>query len=115
MRMEVKPYLPTVKDFKMYGKFHNIIGLDLYSEVPLQILYHIYPDYLFQKETIAQDTLELIKTHCIIMKEQAKYEDHVEYLKNLKELQIRRLEDRIHYFYLFKKSVCKCSVNKNSI
>lgn len=111
--MEVLPNLPTVKDFKLYGKFYNLKELNEFTEIPIKILYHIFPNYLFIKDNIDQHSKELIKNHCLILKEQAQYEDHVEYLKNLKELQIRRLEDRIHYYHLFKKT-CTCSKNKKS-
>lgn len=110
--MEVPKNLPTVKDFRQYGRFHNLPKIDLYSEIPLQILYHIYPNYLFLGKTISNQTLELIKEHCLIVKDQAEYEDKIENLKNEKELQLRRLEDRIHSYYFKKIDSCSCKINK---
>lgn len=103
---------PTIKDFRQYGKFHTIPKINLYNEIPLQILYHIYPDYYLIEHDITSDTKEWIKNHCIIMKEQAEYEDRIDQLKNEKELQIRRLEDVIHTFYLNIISSCPSCINK---
>jgi len=109
--MEVSERLPTVKDFRLYGKFHSLPEIDPSSDVPLIILIHIFPNYLFMKENLSPETLYLIKTHCILTKQQAQWEDNIEKLKDQKELQIRRLEDKIHSFYLNKKIHCKCKEN----
>jgi hypothetical protein len=111
--MDISKRLPTIKDFRTYGKFGHLQDLDKYKELPLAILYHIYPDYLFLSGEIPAETLNLIKSHCIVMKEFAKYEDEFEKLKDQKELQIRRLEDKIHNYYLSRENDCKCSMKSN--
>lgn len=112
--MDLSKRLPTIKDFRAYGKFGYLQDLDKYKELPLTILCYIYPDYLFISSQIDTETLNLIKNHCIVMKQFAKYEDEVEKLKDQKELQIRRLEDKIHNYYLNREKICKCKVNSNN-
>jgi hypothetical protein len=68
---------------------------------------HIYPNYFFENNC-DELTKEAIKCHCINLQEQARYEDKIEDLKNKKELQIRRLEQRIHNYYQNKYKNCKC-------
>lgn len=110
--MEDYKNLPTVKDFRRYGRFHELPKLDLYNEIPLVLLYYICPQYYLNENKINSNLKELIKNHCIIMKEQAEYEDKIEQLKNEKELQIRRLEDQIHNFYLNIIGSCQSCIYK---
>jgi hypothetical protein len=44
------------------------------------------------------------------MKEIAEYEDEFEKIKDQKELQLRRLEDRIHSYYLNRSKHCTCEL-----
>lgn len=111
--MDVIKNLPNVKDFRIYGKFHNISKLELCNEIPTSILNHIFPNYLFSKNKIDPANLEMIKKYCIILKDQAEYEDNLKDLSDKKELQIRRLEDKIHFYYLNIHKPCKCS-NKDT-
>lgn len=60
------------------------------------------------EKNISSETMNLIKTHCIILKKQAEFEDNIEQLRDQKELQIRRLEDKIHKYYLNKYKDCQC-------
>lgn len=110
--MEASLNLPTVKDFRMYGRFHHLPKVDLYSDPPLSILCYVFPKYLLYKDKIKPEILEFLKLHCMILKEQADYEDNVTNLKDQKELQIRRLEDRIHSYYLNVNKSCKCKKKK---
>jgi len=103
--MDIINKLPTVKDFRLYGRFHDLPELDLYQEIPAIIMNYIYPAYSFMETEVSADLITRIKMHCIIAKKQAIYEDNVETLKDQKELQIRRLEDKIHSIYSTK---CKC-------
>ena len=110
--MDISKKLPTVKDFRAYGRFANVRDLDKYNELPLIILYHIYPNYLFlsDNEQPSPIILNFIKQHCLIMKEIAEYEDEFEKIKDQKELQLRRLEDRIHSYYLNRSKHCTCEL-----
>lgn len=113
--MEITLNLPSIKDFRIYGRFHHLPKLDLYSEIPLSILCYVYPRYLFIKDKIRSESLEFLKHHCIILKEQADYEDNITNLKDQKELQIRRLEDRIHSYYRNMNKFCKCKKRKEKM
>lgn len=108
--MDISKRLPTVKDFRAYGKFANLQDLDKYKELPLSLLYHIYPNYLFMNDQISPKILDLIRNHCMVMKQFALYEDEFEKLKDQKELQLRRLEDKIHNYYLDREINCNCKI-----
>ena len=87
--------LPKVEDFKQYGRFHGIENLDMYHEIPLDILFYVFPNYIFSKEKISKKMMNDLRLHCILCERSAKYEDKVTTLNDQKELQIRRLEERI--------------------
>ena len=106
--MDLFEKLPTVRDFRLYGRFYNISDLEHDKELPLSIICYIYPDYLFKDYELDSNIKNLIKKHCILLREQANYEDNIEDLKIKKELQIRRLEERIHKYYKNKYRDCKC-------
>ena len=108
--MDLSRRLPTVKDFRAYGKFADLQDLDKYKELHLELLCYIYPDYLFISDQISVDVLNLIKNHCIVMQHFAEYEDRYEKLKDQKELQLRRLEDKIHSYYLNREKFCNCQL-----
>ena len=108
--MDLSKRLPTVKDFRAYGKFADVQDLDKYKDIPLVILCHIYPDYLFISDQISLEVLDIIRNHCLVMKQFAEYEDKYEKLKDQKELQLRRLEDKIHSYYLNREKFCNCNL-----
>ncbi len=106
--MEVSKRLPTIKDFRLYGRFHSLPKLDIYNDIPLSILYYVFPNYFIIQEKIKPEILDFLKQLCMMLKDEAEYEDRMENLKDQKELQIRRLEDRIHSYYLNINQTCKC-------
>jgi hypothetical protein len=106
--MDLIERLPKVKDFRQYGKFHHLPNMNSCTELPLILLYHIFPNYLFESKELDHASKEVIKKHCAVLQEQAKYEDDIEDLKIKKELQIRRLEECMHKFYAEKYKYCKC-------
>lgn len=106
--MDLTKNLPAVKDFRIYGKFYNVTKNELINKIPDNILHHIYPNYLVKGTMITNNEMITIQKYCIILREEADYEDKLENLKNQKELQIRRLEDRIHLYYLNMLESCKC-------
>lgn len=87
--------LPKLEDFKKYGRFHAIENLDLYHDVPLDILFYVFPNYIFSKDKVSKKMLNDLKLHCILCKRRAEYEDKMENLNDQKELQLRRFEDKI--------------------
>jgi hypothetical protein len=110
--MDTLEKLPTVKDFRIYGRFYNLSDLDPYQELPVTILCYVFPSYFFNTNICNAEIKDAIKHYCLYLKQQAIYEDSIEDLKNKKELQIRRLEERIHKYYLNKYSSCKCFQRK---
>jgi len=100
--MENNYILPSVKDFKKFGKFYNLPKIDVYSDLPLLILCSLNENYIFNPKIIPQETLEKIKLHCSVLQELAKHEDFIRDCKDTHELQIRRLEDKLLHFYLYK-------------
>jgi len=88
--------LPNVSDFKRYGRFHNMPGLSPQFGIPGDILAYIFPNfYLMDQTTIPEDFQTKLKEHCLYLKRLAEYEDFIQDLNDQKELQIRRLEDKI--------------------
>ena len=106
--MDLLERLPQVKDFRIYGKFHHLPNMNSCKELPLIVLYHVFPNYLFETKELDHTSKDIIRKHCAILQEQAKYEDNMEDLKIKKELQIRRLEESMHKFYSEKYKFCKC-------
>jgi len=88
--------LPNVSDFKRYGRFHNMPGLTHQFGIPGDILAYIFPNYYLMDQTILpEEFLNKLKEHCLYLKRLAEYEDFIQDLNDQKELQIRRLEDKI--------------------
>lgn len=92
--------LPTILDFKRYGRFHQMPGLQPQFDIPGDILAHIFPYYyLMEKDAIPYELLLKLKEHCLYLKRVAEYEDFIQDLNDQKELQIRRLEEKFKNKY----------------
>lgn len=87
--------LPSVADFRRFGRFHCIKDLNIYHELPDEILCYVVPNYYFTKKWISRKVIENLRLHCINLKKQAEYEDFIQNLQDQKELMIRRLKDKI--------------------
>jgi len=83
---------PQVEDFKRYGYFHGIQNLDIYHDVPSEILCYMFPYYHFMGDKIKPKFLRKLKLHCIYLKHRAEYEDRIMEKKDQKELLINRVE-----------------------
>lgn len=95
--------IPTLEDFKKYGRFHSVEDLDLYHELPLDILFYVFPNYIFSRDKIPRKMLDKLRLHCILCKRRADYEDKMQELNDQKELQLRRFEDKIKKHYSNEK------------
>jgi len=84
--------LPTVADFRKHGRFHHIRDLDIFPQLPSEILCWIYPDYHFNKSYFTPGYLDCLKFHCIDLIKSAKYEDEISDLHDQKQLLILRVE-----------------------
>ncbi len=87
--------LPTVADFRRHGRFYHIENLDIYHNIPNELICYIFPHYFFQKKILNLKFIENYKNFCINLKKCAEYEDHIQEITDQKELLIRRLEDKI--------------------
>ena len=87
--------LPNVCDFRKFGRFYHIQNLDIYHDLPNEILYYIFPLYIFIKDKINKQFILKLKDYCIYLKNTAEYEDYIEDLSDKKELLLRRLEDKL--------------------
>lgn len=87
--------LPTVADFRKYGRFYHIQDLDIYHEIPNEIIFFVFPHIFFVKHRINKKFIENLRNFCINLKKQADHEDYIQELKDRKELLIRRLEDKL--------------------
>jgi len=87
--------LPTVADFRKHGCFYHLREMDIYQDIPSEILCHIFPFYYFKKDCISQDFIENLKFYCIYLKNRAKYEDEINELNEQKELLINRIRNEM--------------------
>jgi len=87
--------LPTVTDFRRFGRFHLIQDLTIYHDIPSDLLCHIIPNYYIIKNRISKKIINKLKLYCIYLKNQANYEDFVQTLEDQKELLIRRVKDKL--------------------
>ena len=90
---------PSVKDFRKYGRFHQIDYFDQTTKIPTEILFYSFPDYFINKRKPNDKILNNLKNHCIESRKQALYEDQMQDLNDQKELQIRRLEEKFQQKY----------------
>ena len=97
--------LPTIKDFRRYGKFYDLPKIDVYTDLPLLILCNIHNEYIFKPNILTDSFLEKLKLHCMVLQNIAKYEDFIEDLKTSRELQMRRLEEKLFHFYFHKLNI----------
>lgn len=103
--------LPTVSDFRKNGRFYHLENLDIYHDIPEELLCHIFPYYFFSKKQLNKSFIENYKYFCINLKKRADYDDYLQELLDQKELLLRRLEDKIRSGILKKNVSCK----KNSL
>jgi len=87
--------LPKVADFRKYGPLHHI-ELDLYNPIPGDLLAFIFPYYyLYEDEILDEARVFKLRLFCINLRKKAEYEDYIQEIKDTKELQLRRLEDKL--------------------
>ncbi len=87
--------MPIVTDFRRFGRFHMIHDLDIYHDLPGELLCHIFPDYIFVKGKVCKKFMEKLKMYCVYLKKQAEYEDLIQNLLDEKELLIRRVKENL--------------------
>jgi|APCry1669190288_1035285.scaffolds.fasta_scaffold23086_3 hypothetical protein len=86
--------LPTVTDFRRFGRFHLISNLSPTHPIPDDLIFYILPNYFFFKEHVSKKFLQNYKRFCLALKKQAVFEDYIKDLSDQKELLLRRLEDK---------------------
>lgn len=100
----VQPRFPTIDDFRRYGRLHQAPVFDAYTPLPGDILAFIFPNYyLMDDKAIPEDKLIKLTLFCLNLRKQAEYEDFVQDLNDQKELQLRRLEEKIKHQIKKKK------------
>ncbi len=87
--------MPTVTDFRRFGRFHMIQDLDIYHDLPSELLCHIFPGYIFEKGKMCKKFAEKLKIYCVCLRKQAEHEDLVQCLLDEKELLIRRVREKL--------------------
>lgn len=106
--------LPTVADFRRYGPLHQAPAFDIYNNLPGDVLVFIFPNYfLLEENVISEDYLVKLRLFCFYLRKQAEYEDFIQEMNDQKELQLRRLEEKLNEKYKKMSKTCSvCQINE---
>lgn len=114
--------LPSIEDFRKFGRFYKIsMKKNSKSNIlPTELYRYIFPDFadhLFKtKSAPKKQTIEKIYNYCLSLKKEVMKEERLFIKKLLHEHEIKQLEEKIkEYFvnyYENKYKNCKCIKQK---
>jgi hypothetical protein len=117
MRTEPTKFnLPSIEDFRKYGRFYKIAINKKTEKLPQELYRFVFPDYkehfFDKKDAPKKKTVQMVLNYCLSLKKEITKEERLFKQKLTHDNEIKQLEEKIkEYFVNFyenKYKNCKC-------